>query len=389
VAVGALAIRLIYIFAIARAPVGVGGDASFYHSAANLIADGQFYYRRLFGQAFPTALHPPLYPLALSVVSLLGGVQLLAHRIVGVVVGSASVVLIGVLGRRLGGPRTGLIAAAIAAVYPPLVTADGAVMSEPLYVLLLLIALLLAARRPSWRGCVVLGAVIGLGILTRTEAALLLPLLAWPVAMRSRHGAAVRVVAATAAAALVVAPWVIRNEVVFHRPLLAANYETVLSAANCHATYYGHNIGWWSLGCLARARTYRQFVTGDASPRPGLRYIGRHPARAALVAGVRVLRTFSFFQPLRIGNAELRRRWVDAAGLFFYYPMLILAGLGLCRLRGRRWLLLAPVCAALLTGATGWGNSRFRIGADVSLVVLAATGVTGRLRRPPAPAPAG
>ena len=34
----ALAFRLFYIFVIAPEPVGVGGDASFYHSAANLIA---------------------------------------------------------------------------------------------------------------------------------------------------------------------------------------------------------------------------------------------------------------------------------------------------------------------------------------------------------------
>ena len=97
-AAGALAVRLIYVLVIARAPVGVGGDAGFYHSAANLIAHGHFLYRGIFGHSYVTAEHPPLFPLVLSVSSLFGGDSLLAHRIVGCVLGSAAVVLIAILG---------------------------------------------------------------------------------------------------------------------------------------------------------------------------------------------------------------------------------------------------------------------------------------------------
>jgi 4-amino-4-deoxy-L-arabinose transferase-like glycosyltransferase len=389
IAAVALVLRLLYVFVIAPDPVGVGGDASFYHSAANLIADGHFYYRRIFGHAYPTALHPPLYPLLLSVVSLLGGVHVLPHRLVGIVVGTGSVALLGVLGKRVDGERAGLLAASIAAVYPPFVTADGSVMSEPLYVLILVVALLLALRlhaTPSVKLAVALGAVIGLGILTRTEALFLLAFLAWPL---RRHA---RLLALTVLATVVViSPWVIRNAVVFHKLELAANYSTVASAANCHDTYYGHDIGWWSLDCLARARTRRQLLIGDASPQPGLRYARTHPARAALVAAVRVLRTFSFYQPLRIGNHEPRRRWLDALGLAIYYPLLVLAAIGLLRLPGRRWLLLAPVWTVIIVSVTGWGNSRFRIGADVALVVLAAVALSSvstptSRRRAPIPA---
>ncbi len=389
IALAALGFRLLYVFVIAPEPVGVGGDASYYHSAANLIADGHFYYRRIFGHAYPTALHPPLYPLLLSVVSLLGGVHLLAHRLVGIVVGTASVALIAVLGRSIDGERAGVLAASIAAIYPPFVTADGSVMSEPVYVLILVVALLLALRlhaTPSLKLAVALGGVIGLGILARTEALFLLAFLLWPLRRQ------VRLLAAAAlAAAVVISPWVIRNAVVFHKLELAANYSTVIPAANCHDTYYGNDIGWWSVDCLAKARTRRQFLIGDASPRPGLRYIRRHPARAVLVAAVRVLRTFSLYQPLRIGNHEPRRRWFDAFGLAIYYPLLVLAALGLSRLRGRRWLLLAPVWSVIIVAVTGWGNSRFRIGADVALAVLAAVALSSlsvRLRRRPGPAPA-
>ena len=212
--------RLFYIFVIAHEPVGVGGDASFYHSAANLIAQGHFYERRIFGHAYQTALHPPLYSLVLSVVALLGGVHLLPQRLVGLLLGPMSVALIGVLGKRIGGERTGLIASGLAAVYPPFMTADGSVMSEPLYVLLVLVALLLASdlvRAPGLRRSAAIGAVIGLTVLTRTDGVFLVPLLAWPAVWRPAAGRFGRVLAVAGAAALVVAPWVIRNEVVFHK----------------------------------------------------------------------------------------------------------------------------------------------------------------------------
>ncbi|MDQ6817129.1 MAG: glycosyltransferase family 39 protein [Actinomycetota bacterium] len=374
--IAALSVRLFYIFVIAPEPVGVGGDASFYHSAANLIAHGVFYDRVIdHGHVYPTALHPPLFSMLLSVVALAGGVHLLPQRIAACLIGCCSVVLLAVLGRRIANERAGTIAGWVAAVYPPFVTADGSIQAEPLYVLLVVIALLLAWRvvnAPNDKAAIALGAVIGLATLTRTEAVFLLALLAWPAAWGATPGRRVRLLGATAACAIVLGPWVIRNAVVFHKIELSANYVTVISAANCRDTYYGNDIGWWSIHCLRRAQTRNQFHIGDASPTPGLRFIRRHPARAVLVAITRVGRTFGFFQPLRIGNNELRRRWFDALGLVLYYPLLVLAVIGGVRLPARRWLLLAPFWTTLIVTATGWGNARFRIGADISIVLLAA-----------------
>ncbi len=53
--------------------------------------------------------------------------------------------LIALIGKRIGGERVGLIAAAaIAALYPLFVAADGAPMSESLYGLLIAASLLVA-----------------------------------------------------------------------------------------------------------------------------------------------------------------------------------------------------------------------------------------------------
>ncbi len=458
VALAALGVRLLYILVIAPAPVGVGGDAGFYHSAANLIAQGHFYYREIFGHAQPTAEHPPLYPLLLSLLSLPGATSLLAHRIAGCVLGAVSVALIGLLGRciggervgleraggahrgleRAGGERTGLIAASIAAFYPPLVSADGLVMSEPLFVASVAVALLVGCRlspaspgppaalgpatlgpaaqgpvvpiappattgprpRSSLRWAVSLGGVIGLATLARSEGLLLLPLLAWPLAWSPDAGRARRLIACTVAAAVVLAPWAIRNAVVFHRVTLATDSSTLIAGANCADTYSGHDIGWWSPSCLARGRTSAQLLAGDASAGPGLRYARDHLARLPLVAAVRTLRTFDLFQPLRQGNHEPRRRWVDLVGLAFYFPVLALAlvglalgpvgvgraGVGGVRAPGvvraspvsrARTVLLAPILLAVIVSALGWGIGRFRVAADVSLIVLAACALAG------------
>jgi len=380
IAIAALGVRLLYMFVIAKAPVGVGGDAGFYQSAASQIAHGHFYYRVIFGHAYKTAEHPPLYPLVLSVGSLLGGDSLQAHRILSCVIGAFAVLLIGYLARTLGGPRAGVVAAAIAALYPPFVTADALVMSEPLFTLTVAAALLVAIRlrrRPTRLGAVALGVTIGLAALTRAEGLLLIPLLGWPASQPRVRGGGWRLILITAAAAVAIVPWTVRNAVVFHRLLFAADANTLVAGANCHDTYYGHDIGWWSLDCLAHGRTLAQLHVGDASAGPALDYAGDHVGRLALVIPVRVLRAFDLFQPLRQGNRELRRKWVDVVGLVFYFPLLVLAVIGLLRVgalraAGARWVLLAPVLMVVIASALGWGIGRFRIGADVSIVVLAA-----------------
>ena len=117
-----------------------------------------------------------------------------------------------------------LLAMAGAAVYIPLILVGGAVMSEPLFALLLLGALAAAIqhRRSThrWRWVVTAGVLAGLTCLTRANAlVLLLPLglAVWTVRPRW----SVRALAAPALlvvlALLTISPWTIRNAVVFDR----------------------------------------------------------------------------------------------------------------------------------------------------------------------------
>lgn len=93
----------------------------------------------------------------------LPGDQVLPQRLTMSLVGTAAVVVIGLLGRVVAGDRAGLIAAGLAAAYPNLWINDGLVMAESLTALGM--ALLLTYRRlarfrvPAEVAIVVLAAV--------------------------------------------------------------------------------------------------------------------------------------------------------------------------------------------------------------------------------------
>ena len=83
----------------------------------------------------------------------------------GCLVGALVIVVVGLLGRRVGGPRVGLIAAALTALYPHLLAADVSLMSESLYALVVGIVLLLAYRlmdRPTLAAGAALGGLYAL-----------------------------------------------------------------------------------------------------------------------------------------------------------------------------------------------------------------------------------
>ena len=115
---------------IARRDFPLHGDDFFYHWQANTLADGKGFLNpftwKALGRLEPSAAHPPLYSLYLSVLSWLGFDTPLAHRLASCVLGVAAVVVVGLRGRGAS-PATGpgSSRAGVAAVYPQLWINDG------------------------------------------------------------------------------------------------------------------------------------------------------------------------------------------------------------------------------------------------------------------------
>src|SRR4051812_27891788 len=395
---GAVALRLLYVLVLAR-HVPMAGDSQFFNAEANLVADGKGYVEPFveaaYGISVPTAAHPPLYPTLLAALSAVGLDGLLAHRALGAFLGGVTIVLIALIGRRVGGERVGLVAALVAALYPLLVAADGAPMSESLYGLLIAACLLAAlalrdARRdapggrPVWLAAA-LGALIGLAALTRSEALLLLVLLGLPLTWRAWRPALALVVACV----LVLAPWTIRNWSAFDRfTLISHNDSTVLAGANCGRTYRGSDLGGWRFECISHRHTFREGAQAARWRQEGIDYATAHASRWPVVVPVRVLRTWDLWQPRRqIQVAEGRARWAEKAGVVVYFLLLpfALAGLVLLRRRGGPfWILTAPAVLVTVSSAIGYGVPRFRHAFEISLVVAAAVAMVAladRLRQ--------
>ncbi len=406
-----LALRVLYTVVIDPHQAGIG-DFYYYQDLATAIAQGYGFVdpgSAYAGHAVPTAAHPPLWPWLLSLVSRAGLAGsafgehgphgYVAHRLTGGVVGTGTVIAIGYLGRRVAGERVGLLAAAIAAVYPVLIGADASLLTESLFGLCVAVAMLVAYRlldRPSAGWALALGVVIGVASLARSEGLLLLPLLAIPVVWR--RGAPARLVAARAAlaclgVALAVGPWTARNWARFDRPVIGSNNSgSVIAGANCDSVYHGSNVGLWDFGCIGSTGSANEAVAAARQRRQGIDYAGDHAGRATVVAAVRVLRTWDVFQPWStVGINEGRDRTMSRIGLVFYWLLLPLAIAGAVLL-GRRHaplrVLVAPVLLVTIVSALGWGITRFRHAAEISIVILAAVALSalydryGRIRWP-------
>ena len=116
-------------------------DDQFYFSALpHLLADGHGFINPfqsvLRHVDVATAEHPPLYPVALTPLAVVGLDDPDWQRLTGALFGAGTIVVVALIARRLAGDRAGLLAGALAAAYPVLVAADGALMSESLLGLL-------------------------------------------------------------------------------------------------------------------------------------------------------------------------------------------------------------------------------------------------------------
>ncbi|GAC1306419.1 MAG: hypothetical protein NVSMB16_02330 [Acidimicrobiales bacterium] len=383
-----LTVRLTYVLAAAprRLPIG---DPLGYHLQANALAAGHGFVnpfvQAFSGRSVPTAAEPPLFTLVLALGSLLGAHTVLAHQLLGVLIGTGTVVVVALIGERCGGCRCGYWAGLLAALYPPLWLSDGGLGAESLFALVTAATVLAGyrfGRDPNVRSAAMLGGVVGLAALTRVEGALLGPLLVLPVVLRRGPVSVRRRATAVAGAALVtvavIAPWTIRNLVTFDRPVLLSTGEGTLAGANCDPAYRGAKAGLWIITCIPAAPPGDESVTNAFWRRAGTTYARDHVRRLPAVMVIRVARTWQLYGPVQDAMADRddgRPRWANLIGLGAYAGVATTALGGavvLARRRAPVTALVAPVVLATVTAATIWGAVRFRAPAEISLVVLAA-----------------
>jgi 4-amino-4-deoxy-L-arabinose transferase-like glycosyltransferase len=385
-------------------------DAADFHRHAHSIAAGNGYPPPQLGLRGPTAFRPPLYPVVLAVVQKLGG-GWTAERVLGALLGVATVFLIYLVSQRLWGRRVALVAGAIAAIFPPLVVLNASLLSEVLFLPLTLAATLAVleyreGRQLRW--AIAAGILCGLAVLTRTSGlpfVLALALGAWIVHPRWSRAGLSAPAAVVLATLVTVSPWVIRNTVEFHRFVglgtgagyaLAGTYNAESRARGDHpGEPFSPNVLRTYRDVFAQRNLDEAEFTGRLNDR-GVAYIRAHPGYVIETMAWNVLRVLdierrgSFRRAFATQELEaLGVGRIDSPAVFLVslYAVLSLALLGIAAQAGllpsRRAPLFVwgvPVLLALPALAI-YGLPRYRAPIDPFLVMLAAVGIVAALDR--------
>lgn len=346
-------------------------------------------------------LHSPLYAFFLAgLYQLFGSQPATAAAIQLFLLAPLAGVLIYWLGRRLFSPGAGLAAGLLQAVYAPLFFFESTLLTTQLIHMINLLVLLAAywalGRSKAW-AWVVPGALIGLSVLARPNAVLLILVLAAWIAWRWRREQTwMRRLAAVAwlcvGAGALIAPLTVRNAVVLK--------EFLPTVANGGLNFYlgnfrgstGFHVPQGEMGLSAiqqvqesRQRASeaagRQLTYGQASrywAGQGWREIGADPLRWLGLLALKTLRLFNAYEyttslnfaavreraailrwpwlgfgllaPLGLlGLILLRKEWLDLLPLYGLFAVYVFTNLGMLVSSEYRFALLP---ALLMTG--GW-----------------------------------
>jgi 4-amino-4-deoxy-L-arabinose transferase-like glycosyltransferase len=414
VSFGAGLLRVGYVLAFRRDDVPMGNDSFFFSQGANLLAQGRGFinpYVALSGTVEQAADHPPLYTLWLAVASVLDpgrDTSQLTHMLWSCVLGAGTVAVCGLVGRRLAGPRAGIVAAVGAALYPNLWLHDTMLMSESMSILTVSLVIWSAYRfwdDPGAARVAVLGLCCGLAALTRSELALTVPVVLVPAVLvrgaARGWGRRLRLLAVGGGvAAATLAPWVGYNQARFDEPVyMSTNFAVTMAAANCDSTYFGERLGYkdWNCAVAAHEKAIARtpgWAELDASERDQrlrpevVHYIRDHERRVPVVAAARIgriLKLYGVRQEIEIDSRDHgHERAVVYAGLVTWYVGAGLAAVGVVVLRRRRvpvFPLLAVPAIVLVSVAFTFAQTRYRAPAEPAVVVLAAVTVDAWLRR--------
>ena len=308
-------------------------------------------------------------------------------KIVQAFLGALVIWMLGVIAERAAGERAGILAAALAAVYPPLVWTSSYVFSEVLYMPLALgsVMLLAAARRHALAersaragGALVLvaGLFAGLAMLVRSGMLVFLPFAAlWFITRRQWSLAA----AFCVAAAVVVAPWTLRNAREHGRFMLVASDGGVTFWTGNHPLARGE-------GDLAANPDLKQAEIAFRHAHPGLTAeqleplyyrdaLARIAERPGWWIGLVFKKLFYTFVPAGPSYTLHSTRYLLAT-VIPYCLLLPFAVAGLRRLLRRENAatpLLLLAASVVLTGLIFFPQERFRIPViDPTLIVCAA-----------------
>lgn len=404
----ALALRLALVVPLHAMPIGLDDMFQYDMLARSIVAgDGyrwyaqddlylvQDYFKTLDFQipadydprGVPTSFRPPLYPAFLALIYWLTGVdadRFFTARLVQAFLNAALVPLTFALARRIfpEKPRIALLAAWIVALYPMLVMYPLALATENLFYILFLgsvLSLTLAVQTGSTRFFLLSGLLLGLTALTRSVILAFggLVILWGFFYLRERKN----IVLLALTLALTISPWVIRNSLLYERPM---GIETAMGYT-LYVSFHPESSGTFQYGISLDLIPYLDDAERDkVGVKKGLEFIAADPLRAAIE--LPISRAGHFFglerralQYFYSNNffGYIPQPWLSIASLLLLSPWVVLAcsaafGLALWPWRRDTFILPLAVFGYTLPHILLLAEERFHYNLIPLLAVLAA-----------------
>ena len=344
----------------------------------------------------PTAYRPIGYPGLVAGIYAIAGHRPWAVHVAQAALGSVSALLLGLLAGR---GRGGLWAAAIWALYPSSILYADLLLPETVFTALLLVGAVLAMHGAfaTRRGSLLLGATVGLLVLLKPMALLLL--VALPLAGRVDRLRPTHFALLALGTLLVIAPWLVRNWIVIGYPTPATSIgANLLIGNNPNATGgYTERVP-PSMIPLQSAEGERD--AGEVSS--ALSYIGREPLQflrngfgklAHYFGSEGGMIVWGFHRSPGDRSTPLREKyrslplWLHAAVSGPYALAVLLGTLGLfAQPRGAtRAYFLAFLGASLATHFVFYGGGRYHFPLMPFFVLFAAQWLSGQRAGPARP----
>lgn len=327
-----------------------------------------------------SALHPPAFAFVLAIEDFFSLSSIHQQLFVFILINWVLVFLLFRLYKILFSQEVALIAFALAAIDPRLIFIGAIIGPQPFYLCLVVVDLMVAnviiKNGYSHKRAAYLGILLGISVLTRTDAVIFGLLLITYLVKQSFKTIKEQVKKAliiVGCGLLIILPWSLRNTIDLHAFVpVSTSVGTILSQNNCKFSYYDiSTMGIKSSFCGNIFYSDQHLTETQMNLKLTLRalnYIKSHFSRYFLVAIVRVLRPFGLYH----FDSEIRSSNISSyssfrvnsplynlnsaiiwAGFIFEWVMFYFAYLGykiLSKLDKKQdsWLILIPLIYCLV-----------------------------------------
>ncbi len=385
-----------------RPPKGLNDPAEYVY-LADVLADGGGYVWPNSGQKF--AYYPVGFPATVAGLKKAGdifgwGRSTFSIKMMNGIFGAITVLLVYLLAARLFDRRMGFGAGALLSIFPSQVYYTGTVLSEPLFTMLFIGALLALCWDPwdhegiRWPRLFAAGLLLSAATMTRAITLVfpLLLLVFWLFWLRSKKRALVQTLVVFAGVAVLTVPWSVRNTLAFHT---LTGTSTNLGDDLCIGNFNGATGAFLLRGkCFEGYQGLSPQQVEIRRNRDGVRIaiedVLRHPLRMPALEAKKAYWLLykdddGLFAAESYGNdrfiPQFRRDVLAFAANAIYYAtgLLAIAGAAAFALSKdlRRAFLLAALLYVLAIPLVFFGDPRFHFPAIPIVVIIAAATVVG------------